>query len=183
MDLIKKRTSEAFGKKVYLLGVFDNGEYFWLEEAKWDCGWYWGFGYIETYTNNKFPNRAADISSHSHWQGGIAGYVRDTVKPYINHMYDNNHIVKCTLTEQESWKLAELMKSYYTLKEAAALLDSGSAHVTENPAEATLHRPDMAKTINEELMPAIFAQVYELLDPESEYNKAKQQQEEHAVKA
>lgn len=180
MEQIKKRTSEAFGKKIYLLGVNTYGEYFWLEEAKWSCSWYWGFGYIEVYTNNKFPNRAADIQSHSHWTG-LVGRI-DGAKDYVHHLYDNPKVEKCVLTKDESWKLAELMKSYYTLKDAAALLGNGSAHVTDNPAKDTLHRPDMAKTINEELMPAIFAQVYELLDPESEYNKAKQQ-EESAAKA
>lgn len=45
-----KQRSRAFGKKIYLLGEDKCGDRYWLEEPFWDCGWYWGFGYIETYS-------------------------------------------------------------------------------------------------------------------------------------
>jgi len=63
---MKKTKKHAFGKDVYLLGKDKHGIYYWLESPKWDCGWYWGFGYIETYTNNKQPQLAKDINSHEH---------------------------------------------------------------------------------------------------------------------
>ena len=37
----------------YLLGRDEEGINYWLEEPSWDCGWYWGFGYVETYTTNE----------------------------------------------------------------------------------------------------------------------------------
>ena len=73
MKKIEKKKTEAFGKKTFLLGEDEEGVKYWLTAAKWDCGWYWGFGYIETYTNNKNPNNARDISSHSHWNSSIVG--------------------------------------------------------------------------------------------------------------
>ena len=52
---MKKEKRFAFGKNIYLLGSDKDGVKYWLEEASWDCGWYWGFGYVETYTNNSNP--------------------------------------------------------------------------------------------------------------------------------
>jgi hypothetical protein len=66
---MNKKQSHAFGKDIYLLGKTTDGELIWLEAPSWDCGWYWGFGYVETYTNNRRPDLAKDISSHSHFNG------------------------------------------------------------------------------------------------------------------
>ena len=49
---MKKQTTTAFKKKIYLLGADAEGTKYWLEAPSWDCDWYWGFGYVETYTNN-----------------------------------------------------------------------------------------------------------------------------------
>ena len=61
-----KVKSHAFGKDIYLLGQDEQGINYWLEAPKWDCIWYWGFGYIESFTNNKYPHLSKDISSHQH---------------------------------------------------------------------------------------------------------------------
>jgi hypothetical protein len=63
---MEKQKDHAFGKDVYLLGTDENGIRYWLEAASWDCGWYWGFGYIETYKNNQTPSKAQDFDSHEH---------------------------------------------------------------------------------------------------------------------
>jgi hypothetical protein len=63
---IKKEQNFAFGKDVFLLGQDKEGIKYWLEAPKFDCGWYWGFGYVETYTNNDNPGKAKDINSHQH---------------------------------------------------------------------------------------------------------------------
>lgn len=46
---MKKEKRHAFGKDIYLLGVDADGTRYWLEAPSWDCGWYWGFGYVEVY--------------------------------------------------------------------------------------------------------------------------------------
>ena len=66
---MKKQTTVAFNKKIYLLGADAEGTKYWLEAPSWDCGWYYGFGYVETYTNNNYPNRSRDINSHQHFDG------------------------------------------------------------------------------------------------------------------
>jgi hypothetical protein len=36
IEMLEKHVSKAFGKKVYLLGTFQDGHNFWLEEPKWE---------------------------------------------------------------------------------------------------------------------------------------------------
>ena len=64
---MKKQTTIAFNKKIYLLGADAEGTKYWLEAPSWDCDRYWGFGYVETYTNNDCPNKSRDINSHQHF--------------------------------------------------------------------------------------------------------------------
>ena len=63
---MKKKIINKFGKH-FLLGINHDGEYVWLEKESWDCGWYWGFGYLHTYSNNRCPERSRDLNSHFHF--------------------------------------------------------------------------------------------------------------------
>lgn len=169
---IKKKVSEAFGKKVYLLGRWKSGEYFWLEEAKWDCGWYWGFGYIEVYTNSKNPHLSRDVSSHTHWNSGVVGDLEfrlnpdkwdDVTKKYVYHLNDNPEVAESVLTDKESWELAELLKSYYTLRETAEVFGRGSSHVAG--VEYNYKDETVTKQVNEKILPKLFAEIYKILSP------------------
>ena len=33
----------------------------WLQKPSWDCGWYWGFGYVQAMKGDKEPSKAKDI--------------------------------------------------------------------------------------------------------------------------
>ena len=174
MKLIDKKKSNAFGKDIYLLGEFEGGEYFWLENAKWDCGWYWGFGYIETYTNNLCPSKSRDISSHQHYDGLFFGkgesYDHEKGCFKLNSEYkhtikDNKNVIACTLTGKEQWELADLMKSFYTLKDMAEIYHQGNSHLTSNQ-RLSFEDKDAEKNINKVLLPKLFARVYEILTPD-----------------
>lgn len=171
---LNKKVVHVFGKNHYFIGINNEGENVYLTEASWDCGWYWGFGYITTFTNNKNPERSSDISSHRHWDSFIIGkherysseakaFVLDNT--YIHHSNEFFGKENSPLTDKESWTLAELMKSFYTLKETAEVLAKGSAHVTDNPCKDIIKNNDEAKRINEVVLPAIFKEIYELLTP------------------
>lgn len=171
-----KVKSNAFGKDVYLLGIDKSGDKVWLEAARWDFGWYWGFGYIERYTSQN-PKLARDITSHSHWDSEIVGQhdYYDTDKQcfrksseYIHHLNDNPKFKATTLSDRESWELADLMKSFYVLKDAAECIGRGSAHVSSTSESANYKDEELAKRINEQMLPRIFARVYEILTPTEE---------------
>ena len=162
---LDKRTEEAFGKKVYLIGMNMDGDYIWLEEPKWDCGWYWGFGYIETYTNNKHPEKSKDIDSHSHFNSCIAGYKHKDGE-YIHHPHANPDLAITTLTPRESWLLAEYMKTYYTLKESAGVFNRGGSHLTSCDDQRDLIQDKgIEDKINTHSLPELFKLIDRLLSP------------------
>jgi len=103
-----KQKSHAFDKDVYLLGKDKAGDYLWLEAASFNCGWYWGFGYVETYTRQLDPYNSKDIRMHQHFNGLI--WKKDENNDYLHHI--NKILAESTMTDEESWKLSDLMKSF-----------------------------------------------------------------------
>ena len=152
---MKKENKIAFGKKIYLLGSDAEGVRYWLEAPSWDCGWYWGFGYVETYTNNKNPERARDVSTHQHFDGLF-------LKKDIFNSY-KKLLINRTLSDKEIWQLLELMRTFYTLKESAELFGRGGSHITENPSKEILKNKEITEHINKKLIPEITKKVIELL--------------------
>lgn len=159
---MKKQTTQAFNKKIYLLGADANGKKYWLKAPSWDCGWYWGFGYVETYTNNNHPERAKDIKSHQFFDdlffdNGICGY--NAFK---------NFFVDTTLTNDEIWRLCDYMKTFYTLKAAAKLFGHGHSYYTSKAKIQILQDDDLTQNINEKMMPELFKQIDILLSPNND---------------
>ena len=105
MKTIKKQKSNAFNKDIYLLGEDKDGIKYWLEAPSWDCGWYWGFGYVETYTNNKNPSKSRDIMSHQHL---------DVLIEKKKFPFEKN-----PFSENELKSLIDLFKSFYSIKGSA----------------------------------------------------------------
>lgn len=159
--MTKKTTKDKLGKSLYLLGRDVCGYSIYLEYPSWDCGWYWGFGYIERYTNKTRPETARDIVSHTHWNREIVG---DKVIEgrYIYHINDNPSIVETVLTDRESWLLSELMRQFYILRDMSNLVYRGSAGVSSlqsSPTKST----GIYHVINTRMLPAIFEHIHNLL--------------------
>ena len=153
VPFLEKEKDHAFNKDVYLLGEDEEGIKYWLEAPSWDCGWYWGFGYIETYQNNRKPSLARDIDGHQHAEGF-----------YRKWWNSDEAILKLTtFTEAEGWELSELFKRFEILKESAGLFGRGGAHVSGT--SDYLKREDLAKEINEKIIPQITSRVIEILSP------------------
>lgn len=141
------------GKDVYLLGVDAEGTKYWLQAPTWDCGWYWGFGYIETYEGNRKPSNARDIDSHQHAERFYPEWVHG----------DKARLTATTFNEREAWELAELFKQFYLFQKLAELYHGGTAGVTR--ARITHKDEKEAKRINEEVIPKITAAILEILTP------------------
>lgn len=174
MEKIEKRVTEAFGKKIYLLGMDTDNKNVWLEAPRWDCGWYWGFGYIERYTNNQYPEKSSDIISHSHWDMEIIGkreyYDIDkqcwrVPDQYIHHLNENPEIQGSVLSDRESWELADLMASYYTLSKAAELYNRGGSHLTTTKIQNLMKSAINYNNINKIDLPRIFERIDQILTP------------------
>lgn len=146
------------GKKYYLLGEDVDGERYYLEEAHWDCGWYWGGGYIETFTNHKNPAMSKDISSHQHFDGLFLN------NPRLNGFDAFKMLFKETpFTDKELWVILELMKSFYTARNYSDFLHIGGAHYTTNPCKGTIVNDEEYTRINASVIPALMEELYKIL--------------------
>lgn len=169
---LPKTKSHAFKKDIYLLGADADGINYWLEAPSWDCGWYWGFGYVETYTNNKNPSISKDINSHEHIESSFMGKSQkyDSTKgcfidgEYIHNIYDSPRLSSKTFTKEEGWELSELFNQFYFLKEAAANFGRGKCHIAETKAPKWENK-ELSKEINEKHIPAVTARILEILSP------------------
>lgn len=155
---MKKKKSHAFGKDLYLLGKDDGGVMYWLEAASWDCKWYWGGGYVETYTNNKYPERARDIMSHQHFDSLFFKKNKD------GHTAFKEFFAETPFTDSEIWKLLELMKAFYTAREYSDMIYSGGAHYTSNPVKEVIHDETEYERINKKMIPSIMEEVYKIME-------------------
>lgn len=146
----------------------------WLEKPSWDCGWYWGFGYVQSMVGNKEPSKAKDIESHTHWDSLVNNshknafdWFVDTFGKTTTDCFDNpnkDKEPKCRFTNKQLWKLCELMRSAYSLREAAEVLGRGGAHYGENPCQKTIMNKREAERINSKVLPAIFAEIGKIFD-------------------
>lgn len=154
---MEKQTLTIFGKKNWLLGTDQNGRKLFLVAPSWDCGWYWGFGYVETYTNNSHPERSKDIASHNHF---------DSLFGTNCNLYDGfKRIIKdSTLSDNELWKLCDYMRTFYCLQETAEVLGRGYSHYTEKAKLDIIKDEAYAERINKVVLPELFKHIEELFE-------------------
>ena len=159
---MEKRKSYVFGKDVYLLGKDKEGTLYWLNEASWDCDWYWGLGYIETYTNNKHPGRSKDINSHQHFD---SLFFNGT-----NNGFDNfkNYLTETPFNDNEIWRIMEIMKTLYTLREYSETLYRGGSHYTSNPCKDIIKNDNEYNRINKVVIPTLNKELYRILSEKAQ---------------
>lgn len=154
---MNKIKTKAFGKDVYLLGKDPDGTKYWLEQARWDCDWYWGGGYVRTYTNNNRPENARDIKSHTHFDSMFMNKGKNAHDAFCEFFKET------PFTDSEIWKICELMKSFYIAREYSDMIYRGGAHYTTNPASDVIKSQDEYKRINEIVIPSIMQELYKIL--------------------
>lgn len=129
--------------KRFLIGTRpseNKNENIYLSAPSWDCGWYWGFGYL------------GNINCHYHLSGLMdKGNLYDGLKKEFGD--------SLTIQDGKIWTFCELVKTAYSLKEAAELLGRGGAHYTNNPCKDIIMNTDEVKRINEIVLPAIFEEI------------------------
>lgn len=152
-----KRVFSWHGKTYYYLGKDESRTNYYLENAHFDCEWYWGIGYIESFTNNNRPELSKDIVTHEHFDSKILNGKSNGFDNFkqvfpVNPFSDN-----------EIWKICELMKSAYTARHYSDMLHIGGAHYTSNPAKETIQNETEYNRINKSVIPAIMTELYKIL--------------------
>ena len=157
-EKMKKQKNYAFGKDIYLLGKDSDGILYWLEAAGWDCDWYWGGGYVKSYTNNKHPENAKDIISHQHFDSLFFNNRTDEYAAFKEFFSET------PFTDSEIWKLLELMKAFYIARKYSDMIHQGGAYYTTNPAKEAIQNPTEYDRINKEMIPAIMQEIYKIME-------------------
>lgn len=165
---MNKKQIRVFGHNYYLLGTYKDGKKYYIQEPTWDCGWYWGGIYINSFTNNNQPERSRDIDLHTHFDSMFFNYKGKTSWEILEQDFTD-----LVLDRDEIWKVLELCKSFYILKEAASLYHCGGSNFTGSMTdELELKSNDIYKVIVKVHIPTILNKLKELLTgekPEVDY--------------
>jgi hypothetical protein len=151
-----------------LIGQHD-GENIYLSPPSWDCGWYWGFGYL----GNK--------NCHYHVDGLTKHQIYNSEKKCFEYEFTNmfdgfkKHFGNTLIIrDSQLWTICELFKTFYALKETAEILGRGGAHYTTNPCEDIIINKQEVSRINNLVLPNIFEAIYKILIPAQENKKINQ---------
>ena len=68
-----------------------------------------------------------------------------------------------SVSDEEIWKIIELMKSFYISQEYSDMLYRGGAHYTSNPVTDIIKNEAEYKRINEKVIPEIMKELYKIL--------------------
>jgi hypothetical protein len=167
---LEKETIGSGKNKKYLMGKNQYGEKVWLETPSWDCSWYWGFGYLTS--KNSLTHVDGLTGRHEYYD--TEKQCHRLSSDYIHNIYDSPKLVETTFTLNEGWKLSELFKEFYLLKDMAEYThrSPASCNLTTSPV---IQDPEkMAqwyKEINEVMIPLITAEILRMLTPEEEVKK------------
>ena len=144
----------------YYLGTDCSGINYFLNKASFDCSWYWGLGYISTFTNNENPSLSRDIASHEHFD---YKFLKDITMNGYDKFNSFFTIKNKNLTDKNTWLLIELMETLYTLREYSDTIYRGGSHYTNNPLREIIKNPIEYDRINKELIPKLLNEIYNLL--------------------
>lgn len=114
--------------KIYLGNTTEYGRLY-LSKHSWDCGWYWGFGYI------------GNTRLHMH------------IDSLINGEYDVNKIFDGStgITQDQWWIIRDLFRQAYALKAAAEVYQYGGHQTTRPGITDCIKNLEMAALINKDL--------------------------------
>lgn len=111
---------------------FQKGERIYLTEHSWNCGWYWGMGYI----GNK--------DCHTHFNSVFLDN-----KNIWNSL--ENFFSATFLTENQLWILKDLFKQAYTLKECAEVYRHGGHCTIQKGTTDIIINKELEERINKDL--------------------------------
>jgi hypothetical protein len=112
--------------RIYL-GIYE-GERVYLPKHSWDCGWYWGFGYV--------GNR----DCHFHFETF-----------FEESSYASEVFTDPNFTDQNWWYVRDLFIQAYALKKVAEVYSYGGHQASKAGLTDILRSEDKAKQANDDL--------------------------------
>ena len=122
--------------------LFILGQDICIEKHSWDCGWYWGFGYI----GNK--------NLHCH----CTQFIHELLWHDLKDVFE----ISIFKTNDQFWIFKDLLKQAYTLQSCAEVYQYGG-HCIANSKTEIIRNKRRAKTINRDLS-KVLDQLWKLLE-------------------
>lgn len=114
-----------------------------LIKPKWECDWYWSFGWIGN--NDLLIN--LDKLGNSNIYDNIKGFIPDA-----------------QLSGTNLWKFCELAESIYTLKKSAELFHRGGSHIIHiQKYKEIMQNKEQCRHLNYVIIPALIDELYKVL--------------------
>ncbi len=159
MPTINGKTKVFFGTRK------EDNTRIYLTQPKFDCGWYWGFGYLG---NSKEHYHLSGYQSKTRLfilEDGNYKHITEKRNIYMYDAlladYDLNPKIKKHL-----WEFCELALTAYTLKETAETLGRGGSYMTTNPCKDLIINKAEVTRINDVVLPAIFNALNDIYESE-----------------
>jgi len=116
-------------------GTYADGSYLYLTKHSWDCGWYWGFGYVGNRDCHFHFDSLLNIKDN---KGGI----KYTATDLFSETY---------ITDKEWWIIRDLFVQAYALKKAAAVYRQGGHQTTAKGVTDIIQDNGLVTRINADL--------------------------------
>lgn len=129
-----------------------------IKRPSWECGWYWGFGYLE-----RWNSRIGDIDFHTHINRQFS---KDKDGRDCNwyegmqELLDQGDVFE---NDKQRWKFLEIVKTIYNLKMTAEVLGRGGSHYASNPLSEEIKHHNEVRRINNYLIPKLIDEMYKVL--------------------
>ena len=125
----KMKQTQSYDPKKDYLGV--TGELLKLDRHKWDCGWYWSFGYIG---NHKLHTHSSIFIKHLLWHSA-------------------DEVFSSSIFEKDSdfWTFKDLLTQAYALQKCAEVYKRGGHCRSKEGVTDCIQSVDMAKKLNADL--------------------------------
>lgn len=124
----------------------------------WECGWYWGFGYLE-----RWNGRKGDIDFHTHIDIQFSENKDGRRCSWYEGMKDKFDQGDVFENDKQRWKFLEIVKTIYNLQMTAEVLGRGGSHYGNNPLSEEIKNHDEVRRINNYLIPKLIDEMYKTL--------------------
>lgn len=129
-----------------------------IERPSWECGWYWGFGYLE-----RWNARKSDIDFHTHIDSQFSKNKDGRSCNWYDGMKDVFDKGDVFENDHQRWQFLEIVKTIYNLKMTAEVLGRGDSFYGANPLSDEIYNPIEVRRINEDLIPKLIDEMYKVL--------------------
>jgi hypothetical protein len=113
------RKTTRHGDELALLGKTKEGDKVYLKKAEYACDWYFSFGVLEIYEENK-----AKPSTITHWNSYFTG------NSHVEPSDIKDKLVETPFEDETLWIICDWMKTCYALKQVSGIYDRGNSHLS-----------------------------------------------------